>query len=569
MGNKADEAAEIAYEKLKSAIDNHESFIFEAGPGAGKTYSLHNSLNYIIKEYGEDIRNNHQKIGCISYTNTAVDEINERVDKNPLIFSNTIHGFCWNFMNGYQKEIRDILLDDEDWRNIITDSEIGIDKQKIVYETGNKRKITEKEIYLKHDDIPVIFSKLCQYKKFCSILINKYPFLFIDEYQDSNNFFVSSLIDAYEDSSNSSILGLFGDHWQSIYDKNTCGKITDDRLTFINKEANFRSYANIVDFLNKLRPELIQHPKKQENGIIKVYHTNSWVGERMRGAHWKGELPEDERKKYFEIVKKQFFNDDVEESNSKILILTHKLLSSYQKYENILNSFRFNDDVINKENEYISFLIDLENMIDYYENKEYAKIFQLNNNLKISSLEDKKLINTEIETFKDIRLNKTIGEIIEYLKSCQMISLSPKINDLENKLTKYIENEVEDDRYFEEILKLKNVQYIEIIPLKDYIEEFTPFSTQHNVKGEEYKNILAVFGRGWNKYNFNEMIEKVGTSSEDDMFIRSRNLFYVCVSRAECNLTILFTEELSETSLNKLKDLVGEENVDDIVKISE
>ena len=94
------------------------------------------------------------------------------------------------------------------------------------------------------------------------------------------------------------------------------------------------------------------------------------------------------------------------------------------------------------------------------------------------------------------------------------------------------------------------------------------FSTQHNVKGEEYDNILAVFGKGWNRYNFNEMIEKLGSGSEDNKFIRSRNLFYVCVSRAIHNLTILFTEELSEPSLNSLKKMVGEENVIDIVKES-
>ena len=62
------------------------------------------------------------------------------------------------------------------------------------------------------------------------------------------------------------------------------------------------------------------------------------------------------------------------------------------------------------------------------------------------------------------------------------------------------------------------------------------------------------------------MIGKLDAGSEDDKFIRSRNLFYVCVSRAICNLTILFTEELSEPSLNKLKEMVGEENVVDIVK---
>ena len=565
MTNEAEKAAEIANEKLKSAIDKHESFIFEAGPGAGKTYSLHNSLDYIIKNYAEDIRNNHQKIGCISFTNTAVDEINDRVDKNPLIVSSTIHNFCWNLMNGYQKEMRHIISTEEKWKRTIEESEIEINKQKVVYETGNKREISEKEIHLKHDDIPKIFSRLCEYKKFCRILINKYPFLFIDEYQDSNKYFVKSLINAYEGSKNSSIIGLFGDHWQTIYDKDTCGKITDERLNIINKEANFRSYTNIVEFLNKLRPELIQYPDEEEKGSIKVYHTNSWTGTRRKGAHWKGELPDEERVKYFEIVKERFSSECVDESTSKILILTHKLLSSYQNYENILKSFSFNDEVIKKENEYISFLIDLEDMINYYDDKKYADFFQLNN-LKITSINDKQLIKTEIESIKNIRETKTIGEVIEHLKTCEMITLSLKIEELENKLNKYLENDEERDRHFDEILKLKDVQYNEIIPLNEYIKEYTPFSTQHNVKGEEYKNVLAVFGKGWNKYNFNEMLEKLGTENKEEKFIRCRNLFYVCVSRAICNLHILFTEKLSDTALNKLKELVGEENVIDIVK---
>ena len=341
MSNAAEEAAERANEELKSAINNHESFIFEAGPGAGKTYSLHNSLDYIIGKFSEELRNNHQKIACISFTNTAVDEINERVDKNPLIFSTTIHGFCWNFMNGYQKEMRGILFDEEKWKKTIEE-----------YETRNKREITKKEIRLKHDDIPLIFSKLCKYKKFNDILINKYPFLFIDEYQDSDKDFVKSLIDAYEGFQTSSIIGLFGDHWQTIYEKNTCGKINEENLKIINKEANFRSYTTIVDFLNKLRPDLIQYPKEDEKGSIRVYHTNSWEGTRQKRSPWKGELPDVEREKFFNIVRKQSFIDDSDESNSKILILTHKLLSTYQKYENILKSFRFKEDVIKKENDY-------------------------------------------------------------------------------------------------------------------------------------------------------------------------------------------------------------------------
>ncbi len=565
MSNKAEKAAEKANEKLQSSIDNRESFIFEAGPGAGKTYSLHNSLDYIIKKYSETLRSKHQKIACISFTNTAVDEINDRVDKNPLIVSSTIHNFCWNLINGYQKEMREIISNEEKWKRSIEESEIEISKQKVVYETGNKREISEKEIYLKHEDIPKIFSRLCEYKKFSRILINKYPFLFIDEYQDSNKYFVKSLIDAYEGSENSSIIGLFGDHWQTIYDNDTMEKNPDKISTIINKEANFRSYTNIVEFLNKLRPELIQNPNKEEHGIIKVYHTNSWTGERRSGSVWKGELQDEERFKYFEIVKERFLSECTDKSNSKILILTHKLLSSYQNYENIIKSFRYNEDVIKKENAYISFLIDLEDMIQYYDDKKYADFFQLNN-LKISSINDKKLIKMEIESIKNMRETKTIGEVIEHLKTCEKITLSPKIEELENKLNKHLENGEEPDRHLNEILKLKDVQYNEIIPLNEYIKEHTPFSTQHNVKGEEYENVLAVFGKGWNRYNFNDMLEKIGTENKEDKFIRCRNLFYVCVSRAICNLHILFTEKLSETSLNKLKEMVGEENVVDIVK---
>lgn len=98
--------------------------------------------------------------------------------------------------------------------------------------------------------------------------------------------------------------------------------------------------------------------------------------------------------------------------------------------------------MIKKENEYISFLIDLEDIVQYYDDKKYADFFQLNN-LKISSINDKKLIKTEIESIKNIRETKTIGEVIEHLKTCEKITLIPKIEELENKLNKYLENNEE------------------------------------------------------------------------------------------------------------------------------
>ncbi|WMX64943.1 hypothetical protein [Streptomyces collinus] len=112
----------------------------------------------------------------------------------------------------------------------------------------------------------------------------------------------------------------------------------------------------------------------------------------------------------------------------------------------------------------------------------------------------------------------------------------------------------------------RSVIYLEVMALRDYVEENTPFSTQHGVKGTEYPNVLAVFGGGWTQYNFADMLAKYpsrGDLNERDRkrFEKSRNLFYVACSRAKSDLTTLFTTELSRSALETLGEWAGESNV--------
>ncbi|MFT4542631.1 MAG: DNA helicase-2/ATP-dependent DNA helicase PcrA [Planctomycetota bacterium] len=80
----------------------------------------------------------------------------------------------------------------------------------------------------------------------------------------------------------------------------------------------------------------------------------------------------------------------------------------------------------------------------------------------------------------------------------------------------------------------------------EFLEENAPLSTQHGVKGEQYKNVVVVFDdveAAWTKYSFAKMLTPQ-TSGEgtEGQFSRSRKLAYVCFSRAEENLRIvLFT----------------------------
>ena len=103
--------------KINECLDNFESFCFDAGAGAGKTYALQKSIEHILKTKGESLKLRNQKILCITYTNAAKDEILERIGKNSSVIVSTIHEFLWGFIAiqqelltiEHKKKIKDTL----------------------------------------------------------------------------------------------------------------------------------------------------------------------------------------------------------------------------------------------------------------------------------------------------------------------------------------------------------------------------------------------------------------------------------------------------------------------------
>ena len=69
-------------QKINTCLDNFDSFCFDAGAGAGKTYALQKSIEHILKTEGDNLKLRNQKILCITYTNAAKDEILARLGKN-------------------------------------------------------------------------------------------------------------------------------------------------------------------------------------------------------------------------------------------------------------------------------------------------------------------------------------------------------------------------------------------------------------------------------------------------------------------------------------------------------
>ena len=107
----------------------------------------------------------------------------------------------------------------------------------------------------------------------------------------------------------------------------------------------------------------------------------------------------------------------------------------------------------------------------------------------------------------------------------------------------------------------------EIEPYADFINENTPYSTQHGVKGEEYKNVVVVYDdieAAWNLYSFTKMlVPEIAGSPTEGQLDRSIRLAYVSFSRAVENLRILLFTADPENTKNILieKSLFQEDQI--------
>ena len=413
--NLAEDAAQEALDHMFRCIDERTSFVFEAGAGAGKTYSLNKSLQKIIATQGRELLRRNQKIACITYTNVAKDEIDKNTDHHPVLLSATIHSFCWSLIKDFQPSLRMLIPTISDkWSERINDAG-GVTSQFVNYDLGYP-KVDENEILLHHDDVPVLMAKLMDEPKFRAIFSNQYPIIFIDEYQDTNKAFADSLIRHFVDTGNGPLIGFFGDHWQKIYGSSSCGIIQNTNLEVIKKRANFRSVSAIVNCLNRMRPELPQVERDSDAvGSIGIYHTNNWQGIRRREPHWKDDLPSEVAHQYRETLEEKLKSDGwiFSPEKTKILMLTHNVLADEQGYPNLLNIFTYNDSIIKKEYPHFSFFADIvEPVCLAYENRRFGEMFAVldKRTLTIRSHLDKSKWAEDMDMLLHLRNTGTIGE---------------------------------------------------------------------------------------------------------------------------------------------------------------
>ena len=565
----AEEAGKRALDEVYESIERGQSFKLEAGAGAGKTYSLAEALKFLIKREGNLLRRLNQRIACITFTNVAKDQIDARTDRNPLIYCDTIHGFCWSVISGFQRHLRTLLPEIDIWEERLNDAG-GVGIRKIDYSLGY-REIADDKISIHHDDVLVLKVKLLAYEKFRLLLTHRYPIILIDEYQDTDTGWVDAIKKHFLGQENAPLFGFFGDHWQKIYG-NGCGQLIHPDLIEIGKEANFRSVSAVVDCLNHMRPELPQFvvdPKV--SGEVYVFHTNNWRGKRRTGVHYGGDLPVEAVSTALDSVKQRLTECgwDFSAMQTKILMLTHRALAAQQGYNALPTVFRNNDSFTKKEQPHIAFFVNqLEPACRAFAEKKYGKMFEaLGVNKKyILEITDKNRWVKSMNRLLKLRDEGTVAEVVSHLRKTRLPQLPDSVEHLEKQLGTFNQKSGEEmPRPLTELSKLHPVDYQEIISLTGYLEGHSPFETKHGVKGAEFENVLVVIGRGWNHYDFGKMLAlaQKGTipDTERDMFERNRNLFYVTCSRSKKRLALLFTQEISEDAMRTVETWFGAVNI--------
>lgn len=529
--------AEQVIDKINSCLSKRRSFIMLGGAGSGKTYTLKQTIDLAVKQVGAS------KICCVTYTNAAVDEIKRRCPYEKLHVG-TIHDTLWSIISPYQKNLVSVF------RELIVNGDIKIKdegkKQKalLVQEVSYRDFRSFETGIFSHDDLLLIVKKTFEkYSLLLKIIADKFPFFFIDEFQDTSGVLVDICVEASK--IHGMTVGLFGDAMQAIYlDENVRDRAVKAGFEEIFKADNYRCSVSVINLINQLRTDGISQQPINNNvdGSIKFLHSNM-------------------NKSVSEIKSTNFFREWHWDANTKELYLTHKLIAKEFGFENYLAAFShfssINRNMLalgKKESErhpMVNFLFQIARIIEAYQKKDYKKVLHYSNK-KIKQLSDKKIVADALEEIVSNK-NESCFELIDNLINNGILRL-PNFTLMQ-----------EDEKDKMLLDNLENISFAEIMQAYKYAENLMPFSTQHNIKGLEFDNIFVYLDNaGWNQYNFTKFFSgTTKTDSDKRICERTLKLIYVCFSRAKKNLVVYFPKP-NDSVIAQAKKWFGARNVVEI-----
>lgn len=283
-------------------LNEPRSFFLYAGAGSGKTRSLVSAVRKTIDgANGRRLALTGKKIGVITYTNAACDEIKQRLEFDPRVEVMTIHAFAWSLIEGFNADIRqwvakslevEIFELEEQLRKGRSNTKVGIERRRSL--ESKRRRLAHldavvKFIYsptsdnrtrdsLNHSEVIAMTAYFLTSKPgLRRMLISRCPVLLIDESQDTNKALMDAFLHLEEEFQGRFSLGLFGDMMQRIYSdgKDRLDKAIPARWAMPRKRMNHRCPSRVIELINSIRHDVDgdeQVPRGDaEEGVVRVF----------------------------------------------------------------------------------------------------------------------------------------------------------------------------------------------------------------------------------------------------------------------------------------------------------
>lgn len=294
-------------------IEKPRSFFLYAGAGSGKTRSLVEAIRMVCKEQGRRLSLSGQKIGVITYTNAACDEIKQRLEFDPRVEVSTIHAFAWSLIAGYDGDIRgwlsmrllaDIAELEEAQAKGRPNSKAAADRSRSI-ESKRRRRENLGEITrfiysptgdnrtrdsLSHAEVIAMTADFLSAKPgLRRLLVTRFPILLIDESQDTSRRLMDALLEVEAGYRDAFCLGLFGDTMQRIYadGKERLAEAIPQAWAKPRKRMNHRCPTRIIRLINKIRRDEDgeEHEEQQprsdaEEGVVRLFVVSQAIADK-------------------------------------------------------------------------------------------------------------------------------------------------------------------------------------------------------------------------------------------------------------------------------------------------
>ena len=597
LGNTDIILVSTIHERIWELIKNHQNELIKIHIEnlAIKVQEIQNDIN--TKKEFEEFRKLSNKEKCafkkvmLACKDVYYDNYSSKKEELQILLKPYLKNFFYttNQIGNFKKMMKAFVAED---RYITC---MG----KIKFEERQYRRVEYDALYntdqlhrmkISHDTLlEYAFIIISRYDVLKQMIIDKYPYIFIDEYQDTNENVIKimNVLQEYSEKiSHKIFIGYYGDSVQNIYETGVGNRITlrHKHLKVIDKEFNRRSTKEIIDVANNIRNDRIMQKsifEDCEGGTVKFYSGKA----------------EDVEEFVYRYIKEWEIS---KENPLNCFMLTNKTVAEHSGFGNIYNWFsrtsaysgarynQLNTELLSKDLSklgdvprylfnILQFLVNIEDEKSLLKDilpvsvRKEMNIQRLRELVAILNEINGKTLKETLENIVELYEKDTKGDfkrVVDQVFDLEEISLA-KFQEflLINLFHDVSDSEIEEAKYIiEEILAVSMEEYK--LWYKYVLDENTGivhYHTYHGTKGLEFKNVIIImgnlFGRGNNKDCFNYFFDNCEQTDlntvDSEKYNRVKNLLYVSVTRAIQNLRILYIDDISGFEIG-IKKIFGE-----------